>query len=115
VAASAKLALLCARDLDDMTLTAYAEPPEPPTELLGLVSQVSPAMQGVYESIARFGYAHVGPGVLSDAEVRAGGLHVLRGLCVDTVHENTPEAQSAIRGDENLELLSRFGRNKRNE
>jgi hypothetical protein len=75
----------------------------------------SPAMRQVRESIARFGYAHTEPGAISDGEAVAAGLVVVRGLCVDTVHGNTPEARAAVRGDENLELLRRFGRNKQNE
>ena|ERR1700724_2917744 len=88
------------------TMTA----PEPPAELLSLVRCASPAMQEVRESIARFGYAHTAPGVVADADVRAAGLHVVRGLCIDCVYENTPEARAAMRGDENLEQLRRLPR-----
>jgi hypothetical protein len=85
-----------ARDLDDMTPTAYVEPPEPPTELLGLVShQVSPAMQEVNESLVRFDYAHTDPGALSDAEITASGLLVVRGLTLDTLFPDSAEGRSA--------------------
>lgn len=78
----------------------------------GLVRRDSPAMRQVRESIARFGYAHTEPGAVSGAEVSAAGLHVRRGLCIDTFWRD----RVALRGDENLEELRRLGeRQKQNE
>jgi len=82
--------------------------PEVPTELLCLVRHATPAIQKVNESLVRFGYSHTDPGALSDAEIRAAGLHVVRGCCCDTFWRD----RAAMRGDENLEQLRRLPRGK---
>jgi hypothetical protein len=87
--------------------------PEPPAECLGFVIRGAPALQGVERSIARFGYSHSEPGALSDVEIAAAGLVVVRGLVIDTLHRDTPDGRAALRGDENLELLRRLPREQR--
>jgi hypothetical protein len=69
--------------------------PEPPAELLGLVRRDSPAMREVNKSIARFGYAHTKPGAISNAEIEAAGLLVVRGLCVDSLFLDNPQGRAA--------------------
>jgi hypothetical protein len=66
----------------------------------------SSALQEIRESIRRWGYAHTEPGALAEAA----GWVVIRGLCVDTVHKNTPEGRAAVRGDEGMEQLRRLPR-----
>jgi hypothetical protein len=61
---------------------ATLEPPEPPPECLGFVLQgrepiITPAIQKVKESLARFGYAHSDPGTLSATEVAAAAAKLL--------------------------------------
>jgi hypothetical protein len=73
-------------------------PPEPPTEILYLVLRAAPAMQEVQASLARFGYAHTEAGALSDTEIAAARLLMVRGLMVDTLFDaETREGQTAYR------------------
>jgi len=84
--------------------------PERPPECFGFVLHGTPAMQEVEASLARFGYAHTGPGAIPDAEIAAAGLSVVRGLTLDTLWPDTTDGRAALRGDENLELLRRLPR-----
>ncbi len=85
-----------------MTPAAHtdAKPPEPPAEIIGLVLHgrepiITPAIQKVKESLARFGYAHSDLGTLLATEVAAAKLLVVHGLVVDTFYPNTKEGRAA--------------------
>jgi hypothetical protein len=69
-----------------------------------------PALTEVRKSIAKWGYAHTEPGVLSDAGVAAAGWIIERGLTLDSIYVDSEEGRAARRGDENIRLLQRLKR-----
>jgi hypothetical protein len=53
------------------------------------------ATSPIQQSLARFGYAHTVPGELSDVEVAAAMLLVVRGLMIDTLFPDTKAGRAA--------------------
>jgi hypothetical protein len=52
-------------------------------------------MQKVYESLAKWGYAHSEAEAISDIELASSDLLVVRGLTLDTIFRNDPKGRAA--------------------